>query len=53
MDEPDNEDVVRQQLTAPQLEYYNTYYNTYTAIDQHNIHHQDTLSIERKIQIKS
>ena len=29
------------------------YYNTLSAIDQHNCHIQDTLCIERKIETKS
>ena len=29
------------------------YYNTCAAIDQHNLHRQDTLKVERKMQTKS
>ena len=53
MDAPNNQDAVRQQLTVPQPEVCEIYYDTCAAIDQHNRHRQDTLQIERKMQTKS
>ena len=52
-DAPDNQDAVRQHLTAPQPEVCEIYYDTCGTIDQHNRHCQDTLQIERKMQTKS
>ena len=52
LDTPNNQDAVRQQLTVPQPEVCEIYYDTCAAIDQHNRHRQDTLQIERKMQTK-
>ena len=49
---PNNQDAVRQQLTVPQPEVCEMYYDTCAAIDQHNRHCQDSLQIKRKLQTK-
>ena len=48
-----NEEAERQQFTVSQPKCSEIYYNTCVAIDQHNRHRQDTLKLERKMQMKS
>ena len=49
---PNNQEVVCQHLTVPQLEVCEIYYDNCGAIDQHNLHHQDTLQIGKKMKTK-
>ena len=50
---PNNQDAVYQQLTVLQPKACEIYYNICGSIDQHTRHQQDTLQMEKKMQIKN
>ena len=46
-----NEEAERQELTVSQPKYYEIYYKTCAAIDLNNLHRQDTLKVEGRVQM--
>ena len=48
-----NEEAERQDISVSHTKCSKIYYNTCSAIDQHNRHRQDTLKVEQKMQTKS
>ena len=47
IDTPNNQDVIRQELTVPQPEVCEIYYDTCGVINQHTRYRQDTLQLEK------